>query len=385
MDWLSERPNLGGGTAGDGRTVVVAGPSSRLTIPGIIVSQMVQAFTQVSPVIRIEVHSNSDFDAGIHRAPSLAVAHDERLGNEFQVYEAPSGWRQRAQAFREWIPSDAGHAIAFAWPGIENGWIRQFVAAARAAGVKSTVACVSLPRVGTDTIVALADVMRGADLVLVGRESYATALRSAFGDGRTVVETRRALSLHGRPKLGRSHQITSFLPRDNADTLAALLTAFDAIPDAWIDGYRLQVVTRLATPVAKEMIASSYHAEFVEMLNADISTSDLHDLVRASSALIIADPAFDSRAFATAVDCGIATVIMASAKLPDVGRGYVGGLLADATRPVSIHVALNHALRLAELAFPSPDAWTDLVHRLLGTAGQPAAPRGDWAQVARLG
>jgi hypothetical protein len=54
--------------------------------------------------------------------------------------------------------------------------------------------------------------------------------------------------------------------------------------------------------------------------------------------------------------------------LPDVGRGYVGALLADMNRPVSVHVALTHALRLAELHFPRPDAWNDLVNRLLDAA-----------------
>jgi hypothetical protein len=50
--------------------------------------------------------------------------------------------------------------------------------------------------------------------------------------------------------------------------------------------------------------------------------------------------------------------------LPEVGRSYVGGLLADLTHPASVHVALIHALRLAELSFPNPDAWDELAQRL---------------------
>ena len=43
----------------------------------------------------------------------------------------------------------------------------------------------------------------------------------------------------------------------------------------------------------------------------------------------------------------------------------MGALLADMNRPVSVHVGLTHALRLAELHFPPPDAWNELVGRLL--------------------
>ena len=41
-------------------------------------------------------------------------------------------------------------------------------------------------------------------------------------------------------------------------------------------------------------------------------------------------------------------------QLPEVGRGYVGGLLADLIAPASVHVALTHALRLGGARFPEP-------------------------------
>ena len=93
--------------------------------------------------------------------------------------------------------------------------------------------------------------------------------------------------------------------------------------------------------------------------------ADLGKMSPETSALIIADPAVDSRAYSIAVDCGVAVVVLAASQLPLVGHGYVGALLADANRPVSVHVALSHALRLAELHFPRPDAWNTLVERLL--------------------
>jgi hypothetical protein len=103
----------------------------------------------------------------------------------------------------------------------------------------------------------------------------------------------------------------------------------------------------------------------VHLVGEDLSSADLEQLCSSSSALIIADPAFDSRAFSIAVECGTAIVVLASGHLPDVGRGYVGALLADMNRPVSVHVGLTHALRLAELHFPRPDAWSELVGHLL--------------------
>jgi hypothetical protein len=84
--------------------------------------------------------------------------------------------------------------------------------------------------------------------------------------------------------------------------------------------------------------------------------------------LIVADPALNSRAFSTAVDSGVATVVLATPDVPKVGRGYVGGLLAEHDRPASINVALSHALRLADLRFPGPDAWMDLARRLSTSA-----------------
>ena len=91
----------------------------------------------------------------------------------------------------------------------------------------------------------------------------------------------------------------------------------------------------------------------------------------------VADPTADSRAFSAAMDFGIATVVLSSSSVPEVGKGYVGGLLADLAHPASVHVALRHALRLAELSFPSPDAWDELALRL-------SDPRRTTAPASRL-
>jgi len=355
-----------------GPSIVVAGPSSSLTIPGIIVSQIVHAISENHSVMNIEVDSSSDFDAGLHRTPSLAAAHRAEVSGNVVSYVAPTQPRLRAQAFRGWIPTGARAAIAFAWPGLDNEWISQFLFAARANKTPTMVVCVSLPRSNHDKVIALADVMIGADLVLVGNAKEANSLKKVFSRSGPIVEVHSALSLQGRAEREATHQITAFLPKENYDALATLLTAYDAIPEAWIDSYHLKVVMRSNEDIANQMLRDSYHGEFVHFVGEDLTSTELEGLCRSSSALIIADPAFDSRAFSIAVECGVAVVVLASSQLPDVGRGYVGALLADMNRPVSVHVALTHALRLAELHFPRPDAWMELVNRLLDAARREA-------------
>jgi hypothetical protein len=111
-------------------------------------------------------------------------------------------------------------------------------------------------------------------------------------------------------------------------------------------------------------VAASYHSDHVQLTGEDFSSLDMHQIASDSSAMSVGDPAFDSRAYATAVDAGVATVVLANDMVTDVGRGYVGGLLADINRPTSVHVAHDHALRLSELRFPSPIAWFELADRL---------------------
>ena len=163
-----------------------------------------------------------------------------------------------------------------------------------------------------------------------------------------------------------NQQITAFLPKDDVASLATLLAAFDAIPEAWIDRYNLQVVMRFDDPTVEKLVANSYHRDYVQLIGENISSEDLQELCAASSALSIAEPQVDSRVFSMAVKCGIGTVVVGAAQMPEVGRGYVGGLLADRSRSASVHVALIHALRLAELQFPNPDKWDELAEWIVG-------------------
>lgn len=352
------------------KTVVVAGPSTSTTIPGIIVSQIVQALLGENPVTRIEVDLGTDFAAGIHRAPLLAGALVDVNSIAAVTHRAPMNSRLRNIAFRDCITTDVRMAIAFVWPGIDNRWIRQFLSAAKSVGVSTTVVCASLPksdRVNLASIASLADNLIDADHIFVGDASDAYSLSRAFAPLSPKIDVHRALMLRGRRDRTSVQQITAFLPRDNTENLTSLLAAFDAIPEAWIDRYRLTIAMRTSGSWNSDMISSSYHSNYVRLLRDDISAIDLEKLCLASSALIVADPAFDSRAYTFAVECGVATVVLASAPLPDVGHGYVGGLLADLNNPVSIHVAFTHALRLAELRFPTPNAWDELAAAIVGS------------------
>jgi hypothetical protein len=360
---------VGANTPLESRTaVVVAGPGSSLTIPGIIVSQIVQALAQTIPVTRIEVDLGSDFMSGLHRAPSLAAAHDAPKSPSTVPLRAPSNVRFRAQAFREWLGTETRTAVAYAWPGIENGWIRQFLQVARASGASTTVVCQSRPNSSQTKLLSLVDAIHQADTVIVGDANDARDLVAYFGSSGPAVLTHHALSLGGRNGRKTVNQVVAFLPKNNVSMLANLLAAFDGIPQAWITNLRLQVVMRYTGPVVPQLVERSYHADHVRLIGKDISSIELEELCVASSVLIVADPALNSRAFSTAVDSGVATVVLATPDVPKVGRGYVGGLLAEHDRPASINVALSHALRLADLRFPGPDAWMDLARRLSTSA-----------------
>jgi len=375
MQWVrNQRTSVSVGHDVPKGSVIVAGPSSSLTIPGIVVSQIVEAMAVSHPVIRINVDESHEFDSELFRAPSLAVALQNVDNARMKVHIAPNHSRLRGAFFAKHITPEVRSAVAFVWPGIDSSWVREFIETANLVGASTTVICASVPKSSPAKISDLAELIVDADLVLVGNDSDAMALSSEFGISGPIVETHSALSL-GRPKQKSPvHEIMAFLPKDSTESLATLLAAFDAIPEAWVDCYRLEVVMRYAGVKVPEMVAASYHSEFVTLVGDDISSDDLERLVASSSALIIADPAFDSRAFLTAVDCGLPIVVLASAKLPGVGRGYVGALLADLSRPVSVYVALTHALRLADLQFPRPDEWDALIVRVLGKNDLSAEP-----------
>jgi len=347
--------------------VVVAGPGTSLTIPGIIVSEIVNALATFLPVRRIEVDLGTHPTMGLHRAPSLAASHDPPPRVAPLRHRAPRNARDRKRAFRQWIGPNAIFAIAYSWPGIDNEWISDFLQVAKAAGVRTIVLCASLPSSREARAVSLVSTIRGADRVVVGDADESIDLVAAFGPYGPQVQVHRALSLTGRRRRSGPQQLTAFLPSDGIETLTALMGAFDAIPDAQVNNYNLQVITRYEGSTAKNIVANGYHARHVQFFGDDMTKADLRQLCDSSSAISMVDPQLDSRAFSTAVNCGIGTIVLASSKAPVVGRGYVGGLIADGRRPASIHVAMTHAFRLDELRFPNPGDWRELAERVIAS------------------
>ena len=344
-------------------TAVVAGPSSSITIPGLMTSEVVGALSTYATITRVAVDLGKDFNAGLHRATALASTFPRNQG-VIRNLRAPFAARQRRQEFREYFRDGADLAVALAWPGLDNSWIGEFVRVAKHAGATAVVLMVTHPTAGQDSASGLAREVAQADLVLVGDIMDATILSAAFGSARPVIEVHRALSLTGR-KVGQEYKrLTTFLPKDDQQALGSVLDAFDAIPTDWIDNYDLRVIMRYSGRAAQDHVAASYHAAHVELIGEDFSSLDLSELASDSSAMSVADPAFDSRAYAIAVEAGVATVVLANDMVTEVGRGYVGGLLADINSPTSVHVAHSHALRLSELRFPSPFEWFDLADRL---------------------
>jgi hypothetical protein len=350
---------------GDRCSVIVAGPGSSFTVPGLIVSEIVQAFSRSTPTTRIEVDVNSHLLTGLHRAPSLSAAHEPRDTHSYNTFRASSNARKRGQLFRGVIGKDIATVVAYAWPGIDNSWIKQFCAVGRAAGATTVVACASLPQPGHASASSLeTDTFAFADAILIGDENQARDLRRKLGHWGPGIECHPALSLEGRNGRQSRYEITAFLPKDGVDTLKTVLDAFDAIPEAWIHEYKLHVVMRYNDRAVAALVNDGYHRKYVELVGDQMSSTDLEKMVSTSSAVSVATPEVDSRVFSTAMDSGIGTVVMGDAQLPKVGRGYVGGLMADARSPSSLYVALRHALRLGDLRFPAPSSWDGLAERL---------------------
>jgi len=342
---------------------VVAGPTSTITVPGLMTAEVVGALTAHSLVTRVAVDLGKDFNAGLHRATALSSTFHRGEGR-VRSLRAPLISRQRRQEFRQYFTDRVELAVALAWPGLDNSWIGEFVHVANQAGARTVVLMVTHPTAGQNAAASLAREVAQADLVLVGDIIDATILSATLGTTRPVIEVHRALSLTGRSVGQDRKRLTTFLPKDDEQSLVSVLAAFDAIPTDWIDNYDLRVIMRYSGRAVPDHVAASYHSAHVQLIGEDFSSLDLHQIAADSSAMSVADPAFDSRAYATAVDAGVATVVLADDMVTDVGRGYVGGLLADINRPTSVHVAHNHALRLSELRFPSPDAWFELATRL---------------------
>ncbi len=343
--------------------VVVTGPGSERTIPGVMGAEVVHAVANFGAVSRLEIDSTQHVRSGLHRAPSLAALYSY-AGEAVPTWHVAGSTRAQRKAFQQHLRPDTAMAIALSWPSISNEWIGDYVAAANDVGAVSVVLRMSGPSSELSQIDTLARRVARADLVLVGDHLEANRLSGILQHATPVIETHRALSLLGRPGVGDTHRVTAFLPKDDVQGLRVLLRAFDAIPEAWSNSYRLTLVMRSSTDNLQSEVAQSHYADRITVIGDDMSDSALSDLCDDSAAVVMADPGVDSRAYALAEQRGVATVLLLDTSFPVVGKGYVGGLVADVHSPSSIYVALMHAIRLAELSFPTPKAWSELGLRL---------------------
>ncbi|MHB1570377.1 MAG: hypothetical protein ACYCRG_00105 [Acidimicrobiales bacterium] len=358
---------------------IVVGPGLALTIPGVIVTELVRALSRRALVTRIEVDLSEEVLTGLHRAPSLASVQRGVGQDRMVTLRAPMRAKDRARALRQWVDNSADLLIAYVWPGLDIDWLDDLLKVGRLRRVPTVVLCASLPGVRTSDLAALCSRAYGADRVFVGRTEDARTLRSLVGARGARVEVHPSLALTGRSSDECDQVITAFLPRDNVAALATVLTAFDAVPDEWINDRRLRIVMRHRGHRVEEAVGASHHAAQVELIDEEITESDLFDVVGSSAAIGIADPTDASRALDVTMDRGVATVAMVSSPAPALRRGYAGGLVASLARPASVHVAFSHALRLASLRFPSPDDWDALVRSLVRQATVAEVPVGSHA------
>jgi len=359
-------------------SVVVAGPSSHVTIPGLMTDEVVGVLAAHAQVTKVAVNMSKDYDSGLHRAKSLSA--NFRPGEvATRTFRASTISRHRRQEFRQHLKENVELGVALAWPGIDNSWIGEFVHVARQMGTRTVVLIVTHPSSGQGAT-SIAREVADSDLVLVGDVMDAMRLSTTLGTKRPVIEVHRALSLTGRDVANDNKRLSTFLPKDDEQSLLNVLTAFDAVPSDWIGSFDLRVIMRYSGRTIPDHVAASFHSDHVQLIGEDFSSVDLLHIASDSSAMSVGDPAFDSRAYATAVNAGVPTVVLAGDMVTEVGRGYVGGLLADINRPASVYVGHNHALRLAELRFPGPDAWFDLAARLSDVIRDPSNDMNDFAR-----
>ncbi len=349
--------------------VAVAGPSSSLTVPGVMVSQIVRALAEFAPVDQIEMNGNPDFGTGLTRAVHLVTALDGGARFPISVRQRCDEPRRRSQCFRERLTGGVSIAVAFIWPTLDTSWVRAYLEAAHDVGAVTFAVCVSLP--GRSTLKDLDELIKsvGTDYVIVGDRRDVVDYVPA-DEARAIILEHPALTLRGRSATGELKTISAFLRRDDVESLRVLCTAFDALPEAWADQYQLNIVMRHDDASVPRIIDQSYHSRYIHLIETNIDDASLAGLCAQSSVLIVADPASDSRAFALAKACGIATVVLATSRRGDATDDYTGGLLADDDQPLSIYVAINHGLRLAGLRFPRPESWNDLAATIFKLTGE---------------
>ncbi len=182
--------------------VVVAGPSSDVTIPGVMTTAVVGALVAHADVQRVAVNLGKHHDAGLDRARSLTSNRQFADLGATPLLKPNVNWQRRPQ-FTEFFDRDVSLAIALAWPGINCSWIGDFVRVANAAGARTVVLVVS-HSTSSQGATLLAREVTDADLVIVGDVMDANFLGATLGRKHPVIEIHRSLSLTGRESWRRT-------------------------------------------------------------------------------------------------------------------------------------------------------------------------------------
>jgi hypothetical protein len=222
--------------------------------------EIVGALSSYAQVTKVPVNPSKNYDSGLDRAKSLS-ANFRRDGGPIPTPH----FSRRRQDFRRCFGDRVELAVALAWPGIENSWIGEFVQMARQSGARTVVLVVDHPSYGQGAI-PFARELTDSGLVLVGDIMSATVLSANLGTKRPVIEVHRALSLTGRGTGGERKRLTTFLPKDDEQSLASVLRAFDAIPVNWINEYSMRIIMRYSGRAVPDHVATSYHADHVELI-----------------------------------------------------------------------------------------------------------------------
>ena len=322
----------------EGRTRRRRGPGSRHDDPGHHRVRDRARDRRTAPVTRIEVDLGLDFTVGLHRAPSLAVAHraevrgDRRVAARTRQRKVPlPGLPRLARTRRR--HSDRLRVAR------HRQLLDQAVPPDRALRRHHTVVAIaSLPRTSSGRASDLADPSRG-------RTSCwsATRLMPSGCPGPSVPvapwsrRTRRCRSRAAMAGAAATRSPRSFGGAARARSPRCSLRSTPS-PRRWIDEYHLQVVMRHAGQIFPEMIANSYHGDHVRLIGEDLSRSTPRGLCadvvgarrRRSDGRLARVLGRDGLRHRHGRPCR---------RPPSRGRpGYVGGLLADLAQPASVHV-----------------------------------------------
>ena len=319
------------------------------------VSEITHFLANTYQVRRLEMDATQTFGLGLDRAPSLRSIQSA----EFDVVRIPAVLPRRARLrMVEDALTDVSAAVMVLWPGIDPASLAMLSRVARSRGIPFAVLLVRVDGTTALNSIAPRD-FDGARVIISGDESDTAVLRGIA----PVVRVHPALDLVPRSAKG-VNVVVVFVPPDGVDVLRSVVTAFDAIPEAWADNYRLHIITRLPSDSVRHIVDASFYRESIELTHAVLGDDEITRVCSQAAVVMIADPIYESRAYQTSADASLPVVLMTSAIVPDVPKGYPGTLVASSNRPVSIHVAMTHALRLAHVAIPNYGSWRSLLDEL---------------------